>query len=198
MRATTRGKGLDDQHSSEEVARFETLYAATVGPLYRFIFSRVRNREDAEDLTSQVFMKALRGADWQREDAVLRRWLFQVAQTVMVDHWRKLGHMSMISLDTLLLEGWPGPAVSPPSAPAEDLPTEMQAADILAHLPESYRAVLRCRFILGYSIKETAQELQISEANAKVIQYRALKRAAELHTPIPPRKEATCDGSPTA
>lgn len=176
--------------------RFDALYTTNVDTLFRFIVSRVGQREEAEDLTSQVFIKALRGADWSRDDITLRHWLFQVAQTVIIDHWRAAGRLPTISLDALLLDGWSGPAEMAPDAPsdAHDAITHEQAMQILHQLPEMQREVLRCRFLLRFSIKETAQHLGITEANAKVIQYRALKRAAELRGILTIREGASADG----
>ena len=51
---------------------------------------------------------------------------------------------------------------------------------ILRVLPQHYRDVLACRFLLNLSIKETATRMGLSEANVKVLQFRALKRAADL------------------
>jgi RNA polymerase sigma-70 factor, ECF subfamily len=51
---------------------------------------------------------------------------------------------------------------------------------LLQALPEHYREVLTCRFLLNLTIRETAGKLGLSEANVKVLQFRALKRAADL------------------
>ena len=53
-------------------------------------------------------------------------------------------------------------------------------AAILAPLPERYQQILRYRFLLGYSIRDTALAMNITEANVKIVQMRALKRAATL------------------
>jgi RNA polymerase sigma-70 factor (ECF subfamily) len=53
---------------------------------------------------------------------------------------------------------------------------------LLQALPEHYREVLTCRFLLNLSIRETAQRLGLSEANVKVMQFRAVKRASDLET----------------
>ena len=52
--------------------------------------------------------------------------------------------------------------------------------DILALLPENYRQVLHYRFLLSYSLKETAAAMNITEANAKVPQHRALQKAVKV------------------
>src|SRR5205809_976102 len=53
----------------------------------------------------------------------------------------------------------------------------LRVDSLLATLPESYRRVLELRFLRGYSVRETAQELNLSETNVKVLQFRALNRA---------------------
>jgi RNA polymerase sigma-70 factor (ECF subfamily) len=149
----------------------------------------VGNREEAEDLTAHVFTKALRGADWSRADAALVSWIYQVARTTLADHWRAMGRIKTASLDDLLANGWDGPRADPP--PPEAIAPVARVEAILQGLPPNYREVLRCRFLLNYSIKETAQHLGLSEANVKVLQLRALRRAAEIQagTPTEPGME---------
>jgi RNA polymerase sigma-70 factor (ECF subfamily) len=57
-----------------------------------------------------------------------------------------------------------------------------RAHAVLSRLPERYRRVLELRFLSGMSLKETARELGVSLGNAKVLQLRALRKAAELDT----------------
>jgi RNA polymerase sigma-70 factor (ECF subfamily) len=137
--------------------------------IYRYIYSYVRNRQEAEDLTSQIFLKAVRRLDLEQSAHSRQTWLFQVAQTTMADYWR--AHYSRAathSLNNVLEAGWEGPA-------AED-----RVQDILQSLPVRYREVLTYRFLLHLSVRETAVSMDLTEANVKVIQFRALKRAAEL------------------
>src|SRR5919205_832213 len=67
----------------------EEVFAHYLDPVYRFVYSRVGNREDAEDLTSEVFLKASRQLDSSRLEASVAKWLFTVARTVLADHWRR-------------------------------------------------------------------------------------------------------------
>src|SRR5438046_8859306 len=57
--------------------------------IYQYIYSRVGNRPDAEDLTAQVFMKAISGMRNDVSVPELRSWLYRVAQTTLADHWRE-------------------------------------------------------------------------------------------------------------
>jgi RNA polymerase sigma-70 factor (ECF subfamily) len=160
------------------VQEFQTFYEANLGLIYRFVFSKVGNREEAEDLTSQIFMKAVRGVDTERGAQSMQKWLFQVARTTIADYWRIHYRISTSSLDQLLEIGWEGPADEEPVA-SSSTPTEL-VHRILQTLPEHYREVLTCRFLLNLSIRDTANRMCLTEANVKVLQFRALKRAADL------------------
>ncbi|MGH2517273.1 MAG: sigma factor, partial [Ktedonobacterales bacterium] len=88
----------------------ESFYEDNLVVIYRFIYSKVGNREEAEDLTSQVFVKALRGLDAERDAQSMQSWLFQVARTTIADHWRQFYRLRADSLDDLLAAGWEAPA----------------------------------------------------------------------------------------
>src|SRR5438874_10099737 len=143
-------------------------YQTHVTAIYQYIYSRVGNRPDAEDLTAQVFMKAISGMRSDVSVPELRSWLYRVAQTTLADHWREYYAEDTGELDD---------DVTRPPAPREN-PEAIQRVDaLLATLPESYRRVLELRFLRGYSVRETAQALDLSETNVKVLQFRALNRA---------------------
>ena len=143
-------------------------YQTHVTAIYQYIYSRVGNRPDAEDLTAQVFMKAINGMRSDVSVPELRSWLYRVAQTTLADHWRQYYAEDVGELDE---------EIGRPVPPREN-PEAVQRVDaLLATLPESYRRVLELRFLRGYSVRETAQELNLSETNVKVLQFRALNRA---------------------
>ena len=143
-------------------------YQTHVTAIYQYIYSRVGNRPDAEDLSAQVFMKAITGMRSDVSVPELRSWLYRVAQTTLADHWRE-----DYAEDAGELED----DVTRPPAPRENPEAVLRVDSLLATLPESYRRVLELRFLRGYSVRETAQELNLSETNVKVLQFRALNRA---------------------
>jgi RNA polymerase sigma-70 factor (ECF subfamily) len=104
--------------------------------------------------------------------------LFQVARTTIADYWRTYYRVSVNSLDELLEAGWEGPAEEDATAVSSNPVERVQR--ILQALPEHYREVLNCRFLLNLSIRDTALRMGLTEANVKVLQFRALKRAADL------------------
>src|SRR6516225_7455467 len=133
---------------------FQSFYQENLGPIYRYIYSKVRNREEAEDLTSQVFLKAVRSLDLMRDPLSTRTWLFQVARTTIADYWRIHYHGVASSLDDLLEAGWKGPVDEEP--PPVNSTAAERVRGILQALPERDREVLTCRFLLNLSVRETA------------------------------------------
>lgn len=165
-------------NTTVQAEEFRLFYQQNLGLIYRYVYSKVGNREEAEDITSQVFMKAVHGIDSGRGTEAMQKWLFQVARTTIADYWRARYRLSTSSLEELLDAGWEGPADADPASyrgqPAE------RVQSLLSALPEHYRQVLTCRFLFSLSVKETALSMGLSEANVKVLQFRALKRAAEI------------------
>ena len=157
---------------------FQAFYEDNLVSVYHFVFKRLRNREEAEDLTSQIFLKALRYLDPEHSAQSARSWLFKIAHTTIADYWRTHYRALISSLDARLEVGWEGPTEE------VILGTNERAAErvcnLLEALPERYREVLSCRFLLNLSIRETATTMGISEANAKILQFRAIKYAANL------------------
>ncbi len=175
---TRRNSATSKASSDGDAQAFRTLYQENLGVIYRFIYSKVGNREEAEDLTSQVFLKAVRGLDSQRGEQSIQSWLYQVARTTIADYWRSFYKVRATSLEAILEQGWEAPAEEQVGLTSAHLEGRVQA--ILELLPPHYREVLICRFLLNLSIKETAEQMRLSEANVKVLQFRALKKAAEV------------------
>jgi len=158
---------------------FQSFYQEHLGPIYRYIYSKVRNQQEAEDLTSQVFLKALHNLDLKRSMQSAQAWLFQVARTTIADYWRARYRGTTSSLYDLLEAGWEGPvAEEEPSVSSSEAEDRVQA--ILQALPERYREVLIYRSLVNLTVRETALRMGMSEANVKVVQFRALKYAANL------------------
>lgn len=144
--------------------------------VYRVLLGKVRNRADAEDLTAEVFIRAmglLRPSASERE---IRGYLLATARTILADHWRRILSQPV----TTLYEDLPEPVAD---SAHDDQP---RARAILARLPERYRQILELRFLRSRSLRETADELGITVSNAKVLQHRALSRALCLDTQATP------------
>lgn len=166
--------------------RFEEIYDAHVVAIYRYIYARVGNRPDAEDLTAQVFMRAVEQLDVTRDPPQITSWLYRVSQNAVADHWRAFYRLPLVTEDRLA-PGWEpvagqAGAGEPVAARAQDRSAARVEA-VLRRLPEHYRRVLELRFLQRLSVAETARAMGVSHGNAKVLQYRALRRAALLEEP---------------
>jgi RNA polymerase sigma-70 factor (ECF subfamily) len=172
-----------DARPAEDRGRFEEIYDVHVVPIYRFIHARVGNRPDAEDLTAQVFMRAVEQLDTTRQPGQIASWLYRVSQNAIADYWRAFYRLPVIGTD-YVAPGWePRAAISrEPSdeQAAADKAATRRVKELLAQLPQRYAEVLKLRFLLRLSVAETAERMGISHGNAKILQYRALRKAALL------------------
>ncbi|TYK51316.1 RNA polymerase sigma factor [Actinomadura decatromicini] len=170
----------------ETYANWEAIYLHNVDRIYRLMFSKVGNRPDAEDLTAEVFLTALRPLRVSATVGEVRAYLLATARTVLAAHWRRTLGREITSIDLeLLADNDPAPDAESGGA-AGTGGSQRRAERLLAALPERYRRVLELRFLHSYTIKQTAAELGLSVGNVKVLQHRALRRAAELDRADPP------------
>jgi RNA polymerase sigma factor (sigma-70 family) len=171
---------------------WEAVYRDNVDRVYRLMFTKVGNRADAEDLTAEVFLAALRPLRVSATVPEVRAYLSATARTVLAGYWRRtLGReITTISESVASFVAEIGvPAVDGVSTEGADSDGSTgaagRAARILAELPEQYRHILRLRFLEGYSVREAAAALGVTVGNAKVLQHRALRRAAQLVDGVP-------------
>ena len=157
---------------------FQQFYQENLGLIYRHVYNQVGIREEAEDLTSQIFLNVVNSIDHERSRLSMKKWLYLIARSIIADYWRARSRLPKSSLDAMLEAGWEGPAEVEMIATSSE--AEERVERLLQALPEKYREVLKCRFLLKLSLKATALQMGVSEANVNVLQFRALKRAAEL------------------
>jgi RNA polymerase sigma-70 factor (ECF subfamily) len=158
---------------------WETIYRDNVDRVYRLMFAKVGNRPDAEDLTEEVFLAALRPLRMSASVGEVRAYLLAVARTVLAGYWRRTLGRPVTTLDDERVED-----VFEPAQPSRT--ASAWAEQILRALPPRYRQVLELRFLRAYTVKETAAELGISVGNAKVLQHRALRQAAVVAREVKP------------
>jgi RNA polymerase sigma-70 factor (ECF subfamily) len=159
-------------------AALSALYRRYVAAIYRFVLAQVREVGDAEDLTADTFARMLRGLPSFRGEASFRNWLYQIARNAVRNHHRSASYR----LNVPLAPGLAAPAE--PEEPAEGpRATAEELLALLAPLPPRYRQVLELRFLAGRSLEDTAALMGVSLANVKVLQHRALKKAAQVLEP---------------
>ena len=140
--------------------------------VYAFIYARVGNRADAEDLTQQVALKAIPRLREGAPPSAIRGYLFATARSVLGAFWStRLGLSESELREDLAMPVAPGP-------PSDEGTETVQR--ILAQLSDNYRRVLELRFLHGYSLKEVASEMKSTVGAIKVMQLRALRAAAKV------------------
>lgn len=158
--------GLDERMriaaAQDEPARFAELYEQNFDRVYAFFTHRVASRQEAEDLTSEVFHQALaslRNFRWQ--GAPFISWLYGIAAHVLSAHRRRLGNSQPLEEDL--------------SKSGPDIERSVLLGKLVHSLPDDQRRVIQRRFIDQRSIREIAQEMGRSEGAIKQLQLRALQ-----------------------
>ena len=151
---------------------WERVYRDNVVSIYRLMYAKVGNKADAEDLTSQVFLAALPHLRVDASSGEIHGYLVATARTTLTEHWRRrLGH-PLTEIDENLHQP------SEPAPPSVDALPRIRR--ILNMLPANYRRILELRFLEQRSVREAATEMGITAGNARVLQHRALRRAATV------------------
>lgn len=150
------------------------LYEAHAPAVFRYIYFRVRDRQVAEDITGDVFVRMVEALPrFEFRGLPFAAWLFRVAHDRVVDHHRRAVPRRTEALPDTLLDG-------EANTEAAALQTHANAAlmDLLSELTDEQQAVLQLRFIEGYSLEQTAEALDKTQGAVKALQHRALRQLA--------------------
>jgi len=158
---------------------FGLLYERHAPAIFRFIYSHLDDRLDAEDLTEDVFLRVWRSLPKFEDQGVpFVAYLFRIARNTLVDYYRrsKNGHKLVSSLeDSVIVDAHPDPG--------ELTIAKMEHQEIrqmLGSLREDYRMVIILRFLSDLSPDETAQAMGKSAGAVRVLQHRALTALRKL------------------
>jgi RNA polymerase sigma-70 factor (ECF subfamily) len=153
------------QAAQKDPDKFAELYENNFERVYAFVVRRVRDRSVAEDLTSDVFHKALAALpnfDWR--GIPFAAWLFRIASNVVADYWKRAAK-----------EVVEDPPEASTDVSLEDIEQRAHLFRLVGQLPADQRRVIGMRFAEGKSIHEIAQELGHSEGAVKQLQFRGLQ-----------------------
>lgn len=159
---------------------FAKIYDLYVTPIYRFIYFKVSNQQDAEDLTSEVFLKVWQYAT-ETEDVIenFRALIYKIARNSIIDFYRSRAKSDMPQSDEVLS-----------AIPDERQQSFLKQIEIkldisnielvLKKVKDEYRDVIVLRYIEGLSIKEIAKILDKSNGSVRVLLHRALHVIKEI------------------
>ena len=154
----------------------EKICLDTWEPLYRFIYYKVQNREEAEDITQETYVKTLKYLQKNRTPIEnFMAFMKTVSLNVIRDRWRqkKRGWVSVNFREI-------NPAEAAYVDKQNDIAQRLVLENALAELSQEQRAIIDLRIIKGYSVAETAKLLGKTEGAVRTAQYRALKALARI------------------
>ncbi len=159
----------------EDPKAFGELYKLYVEPVFRYLYSRVGNVHEAEDITAQAFLVAFESFDRFREDRHFASWLFTIARNKAMDHFRQRINLSSID------EAANIPVENDPLYGVIQFEQMAALSKLIQALPEEDRELLRLRFLAAMSFPEIAHFLHRNEDAVKKSIYRLLAR---LHSQL--------------
>lgn len=154
---------------------FKEIYNQYLDSIYRFIYFKVSNREEAEDLTSEVFLKTwqyLYGV--QKEVKSLQALLYQIARNLVIDFYRQKSQVEILD-ETGVLERLEDSRQQSLLGKIDNQAEIINIERILKQLKEEYQEVIILHYLEEMEIGEIAQVLNKSQGAVRVLLHRALK-----------------------
>ena len=153
--------------AQEYPAKFGALYELYFERVYAYVARRVRSRDLSEDVTAEVFQKALANItrfNWR--GAPFATWLFRIASNVIADHFRKAARQTPVADQTMSENA---------QTNLEDVERQAKLFTLVNQLPEDQRLVIAMRFAEDKSIRDIAEKMGRSEGAIKQLQFRGLQ-----------------------
>ncbi len=179
---------LDDVSSEKEVeslisqaARGDTgafghIYDLYADRIYRHIYYRTGNTEDARDLTQDVFTRAWQGLPKYKQGSTpFLGWLFTVSHNRVIDYYRTKKDYSYLDADIEMAA-----KDTTPEGYIESQFSQQQLRRAILQLPRDMQQVIIMTFIEGYGYREVAAALNKNEGNVRVLVHRALKKMRDI------------------
>ena len=152
---------------------FGWIYERYLGEIYRFVFYRVGDPLEAEDITENAFIKA-----WEHlpdiyakgdEISNFRAWIYRIAKNLAIDFLRGKAHFRLDDVQLIATDKSPEELVQQKNL-------SRQMAEAIQTLEPAMQEVVILRFINNLSHSETAQIMGLNPGHTRVLQYRALKK----------------------
>jgi len=183
---------LVQRAQSGDLTAFEALTTRYEGRIYSLAMQILRQEQDAEDITQQTFVSAIENLDRFRGEASFSTWLLRIATHAALKIIRKRRGLAMISLEQATegedaTDTIPHPAFiadwrESPEELVHKREIQRLLDEALEQLDEKHRLVFLLRYVEGFSIRETADALDLTEANTKVRLLRARLQLREQLT----------------
>jgi RNA polymerase sigma-70 factor (ECF subfamily) len=160
--------------SQENATRFEPLFEHYFDRVFQYVFSRTNNRQIAEDLTGQIFLKILEALPRYLSRRPLAAWVFTIARNTLFSHYRfTLRHPTQSLEEAGVIASNPIPGLGGNS---NDIDRYIDLEKAINHLPERDRELLRLKYAAGLSLEEIGDLLGKSPEAVKMAIHRLLRK----------------------
>ncbi len=171
--------GLVARAQAGDADAFGEIYRQYREPVYRVAWRRVGNAELAEDITQDVFVRALRGISrWQWQGKDVGAWLVTIAKNLTIDHHKSAHQRRTVAVGDFTDAGVDTRDAAPEGNPERlvlDGISNRDLRDALQHLTTDQTECLNYRYLREFSIAETAQAMGREEGAIKALTYRAVQ-----------------------
>ena len=166
------------QAKQGDLAAFEKIYESFVRRIFSYIRQKIQNRQDAEDVLQEVFIKSYKGLQSLRPGKLnFSAWIFKIASNTINDHLRKKYRQpEILSIDDGL-DISDGQSLYQAIVAKSDLESTTQKFKFLS---QEHRSVLEMRILKQLSVREVSRALNKSSLAVRMLQYRARKRLKGL------------------
>jgi RNA polymerase sigma factor (sigma-70 family) len=166
--------------AARRLDQFAEKYQQFFPRVFAYVYGRVHNVHEAEDLVSEVFERAFLKMGSLRNDEAFATWMFTIARNIVISHARKRGRESAVDPDILR-----SVVANNVSVENEVLIREEVAAvvDCLKTFPQREQDIVSLKFDGELTNRQIARIMGISEANVRVILFRTLRKLREKMKP---------------
>lgn len=168
---------LVERAKNRDVEAFGSLYDFYVSGIYRYTYYRVGSKEDAEDLTEEVFLKALEAIGrftWR--EVPFSAWLYRIARNTVVDHFRRETRRVQVVLE----EGVMTPETTEPVTLVAAKLSQEEVQRAISRLTDDQQQVVILKFFVGLSNSDIANFIGKTEGAVKALQHRALESLSKI------------------
>ncbi len=174
---TSNEKDLVHRAIQRDAEAYGDLYMLHLDKIYRYIFYKVGNEREAEDLTEQVFLNAWEAIEGYRQRGYpFSSWLYRIAHNVVIDYYRTGKEEEPLDAASFTL--------ADESLRPEELLTQKaevsRLREAIAQLSEKNQELILLRFVEGLSHAQVAQILGKSEGSCRVMQHRTLAALGKI------------------
>ena len=172
-------EGLVERAKAGDRTAFAALYRTYLPVIYKFLFYRVGNKSQTEDMTAEVFLRALRKiGDFTWTGADFGAWLLRIARNLVLDE-AKSSRARLEVLNDEMPEESAGAAETAESAVLENLTNE-EVYKAIKKLRPDQQEIITMRFLQGMNVSDVARVMGKKEGTVRTLQFRGLKALEKL------------------